>query len=161
MRSQSGKLVLTFAATFVVSGCGGAIDKAIVEGAATLNGKKILNLATSGLFPRGNNGGRRNCSDRRWSLSHFEQGGRANRNASGGPPCFYRRGDWGGGRRFRRRLADSQSTSRATAVLPTYRFEGREQFLPPPYNSQPGLTIEVTGETNPQIEDFNLRGDAT
>jgi hypothetical protein len=47
--------------------------------------------------------------------------------------------------------------SRSKPPIPVYQVEGRPQFLPPAYNSQSPLTVEVTGEENPQKEDFNMK----
>ena len=43
--------------------------------------------------------------------------------------------------------------------LPVYEVEGRPQFLPPVYNRKSPLTVTVTGDENPQIEDFNMKSD--
>jgi hypothetical protein len=53
-------------------------------------------------------------------------------------------------------LAANQKRKRRKLSLPLYKVEGRPQFLPPEYNTRAGLKIEVTGDQNPQIEDFNL-----
>ena len=53
-------------------------------------------------------------------------------------------------------LLSGPSKRRGKPALPLYRVEGRDQFIPPEYNAQSGLFVEVTGEENPQKVDFNL-----
>ncbi|HEX6961917.1 MAG TPA: hypothetical protein VF175_08630 [Lacipirellula sp.] len=141
----------------VAAGCGGPSDKVPVEGVVTFNGKKVLNgdirfvpepgtvgTATfapivDGHFKAGEKGGVA-IGEHRVILRAFilEDVGAA---AGGG------QGD----------ILASGSPRSDRPSIPVYRFEGREQFLPPEYNARAGLTISVTGEQNPQIENFNLR----
>jgi hypothetical protein len=51
---------------------------------------------------------------------------------------------------------EAKRVRRSKPSLPTYLVEGYPQYLPPSYNKNTGLQIEITGEDNPQIEDFNM-----
>jgi hypothetical protein len=139
------------------SGCGGQPDKAPVQGSVTFNGKKVLNgdirfvpeagtkgTATfapivDGQFKADGNWGVA-VGEHRVILRAFilEDVGAA---AGGGQADILASGSKQGGK----------------PSIPVYRFEGREQFLPPEYNARAGLTISVTGDQKPQIENFNLR----
>jgi hypothetical protein len=142
-------------------GCGEKLNKVPVQGIVTFNGKKVLNgdirfmpeegvIGTALVAPivngefHANSKGGLSLGEHRVILRAFiiEDVGAA---AAGGD------GD----------LLDPGTRNPRNMSVPVYMFEGREQFLPPEYNARAGLTINVTGEQNPQIEDFNLRDSKT
>ena len=53
-------------------------------------------------------------------------------------------------------LASVSPNRRSKPPMPLYAAEGREQFIPGKYNVQSELTVEVTGDTNPQTINFDL-----
>lgn len=142
-------------------GCGESLNKVPVQGIVTFNGKKVLNgdirfmpeagvkgtalfaPIVNGEFSADSKGGLA-LGEHRVILRAFiiEDVGAAAAGAGGDLLSA--------GRKLSHKLS-----------MPIYRFEGREQFLPPEYNARAGLTINVTGEQNPQIEDFNLRDSKT
>ncbi|RIK87439.1 MAG: hypothetical protein DCC67_01865 [Planctomycetota bacterium] len=155
------KTALGAIALLAAAGCSGKSQSVPVEGTVTFNGKKVVNgdirlepeagtpgVASTapivdGKYHIGQKGGVPIGTHRVILRAFIIEGvGAAAEGAAEGDLLA------AGGR--------PQKTS-----LPVYRFEGREQFLPPEYNARPGLIITVTGEQNPQIEDFNLRGSAS
>lgn len=142
-------------------GCGEKLNKVPVQGIVTFNGKKVLNgdirfmpeegvkgtalvaPIVNGEFHANNKGGL-SLGEHRVILRAFiiEDVGAAAAGANGD-------------------LISTDTKNPQKLSMPIYRFEGREQFLPPEYNARAGLTINVTGEQNPQIEDFNLRDSKT
>lgn len=54
-------------------------------------------------------------------------------------------------------LSGVERRTESKPSIPTYRFGGRDQFLPPVYNQRSPLTVHITGEENPQVEDFHMK----
>ncbi len=148
---------MAMTAMLLAGGCGGQVENVPVEGTVTFNGKKVINGDIRLVPEAGTTGAAASAPivDGKYRISN-----------KGGVPLGEHRvilrafivedlgaaaGDSQGD------LLTKQPRSGGRPSVRTYRFEGREQFLPPEYNAQAGLTIEVTGEQNPQVEDFNLR----
>lgn len=160
-RGRGWRKTWTFAAlgALCAVGCGGPLDKAVVTGAVTFNGKKVLNGDIRFVPEVGTAGGT--------ALAPIVDGRYEVTNKGGVPVGRHRvvlrafvledvgsaLGDAGGGD-----LMDAAAAAgRGKPAWPVYRFEGRMQFLPPEYNERPGLVVEVTGSSSPQVEDFHLR----
>lgn len=142
----------------LASGCGSKLDKVPVEGEVSFNGKKVVN-GDIRLVPEGSTTGA--------SASAPIVDGKFQITNKGGVPVGVHRvvlrafivedvGAAAGGNAQGDLLSGRPKPS-VKPALPVYRFEGREQFLPPEYNERAGLTINVTGDQRPQIENFNLR----
>lgn len=153
-------MILTLSAFAV--GCDASLDKVPVQGAVTFNGKKVINGDIRFVPEAGTTG---------TTVSAPIVDGRFEVVIKGGVPIGTHRvilrafivedvGAAAGGS-GNSDLLTMTGKPGAKLSMPVYRFEGREQFLPPEYNERAGLTINVTGEQNPQIEDFNLRDSNT
>lgn len=152
---------IVIATLFLMSGCGGT-QNVPVEGTVTFNGKKVVN-GDIRLMPVAGTAGA--------AASAPIVDGRFRIENKGGVPIGTHRvvlrafivegaGAAAGGS-AEDDLLTLGAKSSAKPRMPVYRFEGREQFLPPEYNARAGLTIDVTGEQNPQVEHFNLRDSKT
>lgn len=147
-----------------LAGCGegGSVwEKVTVEGAVTFDGKKVLNgdirfvpaLASTGPtvgaevidghFKVTNKGGVPVGTHRVMLRAFNIEGVGPVSDGSGSDDLF-------GG-------AQAKRKSRTKRSIPTYMVEGYAQYLPPPYNTEMALEIVVTGEGNPQIEDFMMK----
>ncbi len=149
-------------------GCGKGGDtweKVIVEGSATLDGKKVMNgdirfipvsavtgpsvgaEIVDGHYRITNKGGVPVGAHRVVLRAFNIEGiGPASGNAADE--------DLFGGQQ-------AKQSSGARPTLPTYRVEGYPQFLPPIYNTKTRLKIAVTGKNNPQLENFELSSQET
>lgn len=151
---------LCCAAVALLGGCGQALDKAVVQGQVTFNGKKVLNGDIRFVPEAGTSGG---------SATAPIVDGEYRVTNKGGVPVGSHRvilrafvledvGSALGGEGGGDLMETAAARPKSKPSMPVYRFEGRLQFLPPEYNERAGLVIEVLGDTSPQIENFHLRG---
>jgi hypothetical protein len=142
-------------------GKGGPWQKVIVEGEATYNGNKVLN-GDIRFVPIGASGGSTvgaDIVDGRFRVSN--KGGvavgthlvvlRAFIIDGVGSASFDTNGD--------DLLGEEEPKTEKRlhqTPIPVYMVEGRPQFLPPIYNTKSPLKVKITGEANPQIEDFRM-----
>jgi hypothetical protein len=138
-------------------GCSESLNKVPVQGAVTFNGKKVVNGDIRFVPEAGTAGA---------TASAPIVDGKFQVASKGGVPigahrvilrAFIVEGVGAAASGGNDDLLTMGRKPHVKPSMPVYRFEGREQFLPPEYNERAGLTINVTGEQNPQIEDFNLR----
>lgn len=139
---------------------GGTWQKVVVEGVATFDGKKVMNgdirfiptvasvgptvgaEIVEGRYRVTNKGGVP-VGTHRVMLRAFDIEG-----------VGHSSGDARGGDLFG--STQPKLVKHSKPSIPVYVVEGYAQFLPPTYNAITGVKIEVTGNDNPQIEDFNM-----
>ena len=151
-------------ASVTFTGCGNSGEtwvKVTVEGAATLDGKKVISgdirfvPTAASMGPtvgakivdghyRVTNKGGVPVGTHRIVLRAFNVDGVG--PASGGLSG----GDLFGGDE------KPKPARRRKPSLPTYMVEGYPQYLPPAYNSVTAVRVDITGQDNPQVEDFDM-----
>jgi hypothetical protein len=143
----------------VAAGCSKTDGRVEVQGRVTYNGKRVMN-GDIRFFPAAGTTGRATGApivDGQYVIDR-----------NGGVPLGEHRvkvrafilegvGPIGGsGGATDIRGGSSQPASGQSGNLPTYRADGRQNYLPPRFNDQTELVHRVTGESNPQTIDLDL-----
>lgn len=157
MSAKHFPTAVALASLLLVGGCGSKVENVPVEGTVTFNGKKVVNGDIRLVPETGTIGAAASAPivDGKFQISN-----------KGGVPlgvhrvilrAFIVEGVGAAAGNAQGDLLTVNLGSGERLSMPVYRFEGRPQFLPPEYNERAGLTISVTGDQNPQVENFNLR----
>ena len=165
--SLHAALLLSLLGAAALPGCGegGRLSKVIVEGSASYDGKKITNGDIRFIPAQASMGPVAGAEivDGRYRLTN-----------RGGVPvgkhqvvlrAFIIEGVGSASPEANPEGLDGRPAPRNRSAhkppIPIYMVEGRPQFLPPQYNSKSALIVEITGDSNPQTEDFNMRSEST
>lgn len=145
-----------------VAGCGGKENMVVVRGKVTLDGKLVTEGRVRFEPALGTQG--------RVSIAPINEAGEYEAHHKGGVPIGTHHvsivayalegiGPALDGNHPSIDMANPQAAMQARQKklpIPVYEVQGLPQFLPPRFNAESELTIEVTGEDDPQTVDFEL-----
>ena len=145
-----------------LTGCGGKDNMVVVRGKVTLDGKLVTEGRVRFQPEQGTTG--------RVTIVPIDENGEYNAHLKGGVPIGTHRisivayslegiGPALDGNDPSIDMANPRASikkSRRKLPVPVYEIEGLPQFLPPKYNVRSELTVNVTGEDDPQTQDFEL-----